>query len=379
MTDLYLLSAPILLLGIVALLRFVGCGFAPRVVTAPNLVSATPGNGQVTLNWTEPDTDTTDYSYQVNRSNDTVPFEVVAIVMGLTYTDPTVTNGITYKYTVTRRIGGVADATSNQVIATPVILLGRPPGAALDTDNPLSTNLIGLFLMNEGTGTAQGTPAQGKNLVDMTTATPVGNAPPTWVVADPSIQFNGGASLNSYLNAGVDLLFDDMPTNKITIVAKVLVNALASGGICEKNDGKPPNSDSGFIFAMDNNGALRVTVELTNNSMRITTAAVVVVAQWMQLAFTWDGTQYNGGTATAPAAAATIYVNQVPQTNAAAQDGHGTLDATRLSNNQPFRIGNVSYDFPGSLNGKIAYMAVYKDRLLTTAEMAMLDAALPIK
>jgi Concanavalin A-like lectin/glucanases superfamily len=245
--------------------------------------------------------------------------------------------------------------------------------------NPLSANMIGLFLMNRGTGTAQGTPAQDTNLVDMTTANPAGNVPPTWEVADPSILFNGGASLNCYLDAGVDLLFNDMPTSKITIVAKVLVNALTLGGICEKNDGKPPNSDSGFIFAMDNTGALRVTVELTANSMRITTGAVVVVGQWMQLAFTWDGTQYNAGTTTAPSSAATIYVNQVAQANAAAQDGHGTLDATKLSNNQPFRIGNVSYDFPGSFYGKMAYMAVYKGRILTTAEMAGLEAALPIK
>ena len=163
--------------------------------------------------------------------------------------------------------------------------------------------------MNEGTEAVEGTSAQDRNLVDMTTANPAGGAPPFWEVTDPSIVFHGGPSLNSYLDAGVDLLFNDMPTSKITIVAKVLANALIAGGICEKNDGKPPNSDSGFIFAMNNTGALRVTVELTNNSMRITTGAVVVVDQWMRLAFTWDGTQYNSETATAPAATATIYVN----------------------------------------------------------------------
>ena len=380
MIDPYLLSAPILLLGIVALLRFVGCGFAPRAATAaPNLVSATAGNGQVTLTWTESDTNTTDYSYQVNRMNDMGPFEVVATVVGLTYTDPTVTNGITYMYTVTLLVGGVAHQTSNQMIVTPVFLLGRPPGSVRDPDNALSANLIGLFIMNEGKETDQGKPAQDKNLVDGATANPVGNVPPTWEVADPSILFQGGASLNSYLDSGADLLFNDMPTSKITIVAKVQVNALSPGGICEKNDGKPPNSDSGFIFVMDNNGALRVTVELSNNSMRITTAPVVIVGQWMQLAFTWNGTLYNSGTATAPATAATIYVNQVPQTNLTVQDGHGTLDTTKLSNNQPFRIGNASYDFPGSLNGKIAYVAVYKGTLLTTAQMATLDTQLPIK
>ncbi len=383
MIDPYLLTAPILLLGIVALLRFVGCSFHPPPPSTPTQLSATVGVGQVVLSWAEADANTTGYSYQVNRSNDGGPAAMVSTVTDTTYTDTAdsgLINGTTYNYTVTVVVGMTNYGTSNSVNATPVLLPGRPPKAVLDTDNPLSTNLIGMFLMNEGTGTAQGTPAQDRNLVDMITANAVGNLPPTWEVADPSIVFNGGASLNSYLDAGVDLLFNDMPTSKITIVAKVFVKALANGGICEKNDGKPPNSDSGFIFAMDNTGALRVTVELTNNSMRITTGSGTVVAgQWMQLAFTWDGTQYNAGTATGPAAAATIYVNHLAQTNSAAQDGHGTLDATRLSNNQPFRIGNVSYDFPGSLNGKIAYMAVYKDRLLTTGEMATLDAALPIK
>ncbi len=99
------------------------------------------------------------------------------------------------------------------------------------------------------------------------------------------------------------------------------------------------------------------------------------MGQWMQLSFTWDGTQYNDGTATAPAASATIYKDQVAQANATAADGHGTLDATRPSNHQPLRIGNVSYDFAGSFYGKIAYMVVYKGRLLTTTEMATLDSS----
>ncbi len=380
MSELYLLSAPILLLGIVALLRFVGCSFHPGMAspTAPVLGAPVVGNGQVTLTWTESDTGTTGYSYQVNRSGGAPP-TILGPVTDTMYTDVGLTNGTTYTYSVTVVFGGTAYGTSNSVNATPAVLPGRPPGAVWDPMNPLSANLIGLFIMNEGTETDEGKPAQDINLVDMTTANPAGGAPPSWEVADPSIVFHGGPSLNSYLDAGVDLLFNDMPTSMITIVAKVFATGLIAGGICEKNDGKPPNSDSGFIFAMNNSGALRVTVELTTNSMRITTNPVVVVGQWMQLAFTWDGTQYNVGTMTAPAAAATVYVNQVAQPNATATDGHGTLDATRLSNNQPFRIGNVSYDLAGSFYGKIAYMAVYKGRLLTTTEMATLDSSPPIK
>jgi hypothetical protein len=56
----------------------------------------------------------------------------------------------------------------------------------------------------------------------------------------------------------------------------------------------------------------------------------------------------------------------------------GTLTYANATN-QPFRIGNVSFhDAIGSLNGKMAYLAVYRGRILTTAEMSQLDAQLPI-
>jgi hypothetical protein len=390
MMDLYLLSAPILLLGIVMLLRFVGCGFQPTLIaTAPKLSAPVIGDGQVTLNWTE-SVDTTGYSYQINRSNDGMPFTVVDIVAGITYKNVGLTNGTTYQYTVTATVGNVVDpsSVSNAVFATPAIVPGRPPGSILDPGSPLVTNLIGLFLMNEGTETAQGASAPpDRNIVDGTTANLVGNAAATWEVADPSIVFHGGGSLNSYLDAGVDVPFNDMTTNQITIVAKVFVNALFTGGICEKNDGKGPNTDSGFIFAMDNTGALRVTVELSTHSMRLTTMPVVTVGQWMQLAFTWDNTQYNG--TTVPPTAAVIYVNQQIAPTVAydpnnpnlqpTQPGQGTLNTTHASNTATFRIGTVGYDFPGSLYGKIAYIAVYKGRLLSSTEMATLDMTLPIK
>jgi hypothetical protein len=388
MSDLYLLTAPILLLGIVVLLRFVGCGFQSGSFgpSAPKLGAPVAGNGQVTLSWTEVDTDTTGYSYQVNRSNDGQPPIVANTVTDTTYTDTGLTNGTTYTYTVTVVLGTYVDANSvsNAVTATPTLFTNRQPGSVLDTANPLSTNLIGLYLMNSAVETMQGTPALDRNLVDGATASPNGGAPPTWQVADPSIQFNGGASLNSYLDAGVDALFDDMPTSMISIVASVFVTTVANGGICEKNDDKPPNSDSGFIFALTNTGALHVKVELSTQSMVLeTNGGVVTAGQWMQLAFTWDGTQYNAGTQTASSAAAAIFVNQANQAGnlnaGATHNGTGTLDTTKISNTRSFRIGNAAYDFAGSLNGKIAYMAVYKGRILTSADLTALDAQLPIK
>ncbi|MGC1902331.1 MAG: fibronectin type III domain-containing protein [Candidatus Acidiferrum sp.] len=386
MIDPYLLSAPFLLLGIVALLRFVGCGFTPSAAdpAAPTNLVAKPLNAEVDLTWTDPDGGT-GYSYQVNRGSDGGgSHAVVATVTDPSYHDTGLTNGTTYTYTVSIAYGMTVYGTSEPVTATPVSLPGRPPGSVLDPMNPLATNLIGLFVMNEGTGAMQGLPAIDRNLVDGQTANPVGAAPPTWDVADPSILFNGGTPLNSYLDAGVDTGFNDMPTSKITIVAKVLVNALANAGICEKNDGKGPNTDSGFLFSLTPAGSLQVTVELTAHSMRVQTAGgVVIVGQWMQMAFTWDGNQYippAGATpGKAPATAATIYINQVAQIPATSSDGQGNLDVTRLANNLPFRIGNATFDFPGCLNGKVAYVAVYKGVLLTTTQLAMLDTQLPIK
>jgi hypothetical protein len=300
MIDPYLITAPILLLGIVVLLRFVGCSFHPRVITKPSNLTAQPGNAEVTLSWTEVDTDTTGYSYQINRSNDNLPSMTLGPTTDTSFVDNTATNGITYTYSVTLFFSGKNEGTTNEVTATPTLFRNRLPGSVLDTGNPLATNLIGLYLMNGGTVEAmQGTPAQDVNLVDGVTANPNGGAPPTWQVADPSIQFNGGASLNSYLDAGVDTLFNDMPTSMISIVASVFVTAVANGGVCEKNDNKPPNSDSGFIFALTNTGALHVKVELSTQSMVLeTNGGVVTAGQWMQLAFTWDGTQYNAGTQT---------------------------------------------------------------------------------
>src|SRR5262249_42639966 len=125
-------------------------------------------------------------------------------------------------------------------------------------------------------------------------------------------------------------------------------------------------------FGWDGSGALRLTVERSSVNMRVATAAsAVATGQWMQVAFTWDGTV---GTA----AAAHLYVNGVEQTKASSADGSGTIGYANATN-QPFRIGNASFDTQaGALNGKMEYLAVYKGRILTTTEMNQLDTQLPI-
>jgi YD repeat-containing protein len=258
-----------------------------------------------------------------------------------------------------------ANPGSMQVSAAVTNLPSRPVGAVLDTTNPLSTNLVGLFVMNEGSGTTD------QNLVDGQTASLSGTTLPTWNTSDPSILFNGGGSLNSYLNAGTDLIFDQLPVSQITVVAKVYLNSLTLEGIAEKNDGD--TSGSGFVFAFAGGSfGLDLIVEKSAGDMSVTTAPTCVpTGQWVQVGFTWDGTI---GTA----AAAHLFVNGIEQPKLTSNNGGGSIGYANATN-KPFRIGNASFGAPGSLNGKMAYLAVYKGRILSSAEMSQLDAQLPIQ
>ena len=281
-----------------------------------------------------------------------------------TFTVPTVLLPATGLYTVAVDPVGVSSGSFSITetllgIGSPVP--SRPAGSTVDSNNPLSTGLVGLFLMNEATGTTD------LNLVDSQTATFSGTTVPVWNTSDPSVVVKGGGSLASYLNAGADLTFDQLPTSQMTVVAKVFVNSMATGGIAEKTDG----STAGFVFVMDNTGALWGIVLKSSQAMMVSTGAqAVTTGQWIQMAFTWDGTVN-------AASAARIYVNGVEQTKTLSQDGFGSLTYTGATN-KSFRIGNASYAFPGSLNGKIAYLAVYRGRLLTSTELNQLDLQLPI-
>ena len=256
----------------------------------------------------------------------------------------------------------VSGVASNGVAMT-IVNPYRPVGSLLDVNNSLAANLAGLFIMNEGSGTSD------KNLVDSQLSNFSGGSQPTWNTSDPSIVFNGGSSLNSYADAGTDLTFDQLTTSKMTVVAKVYVNSVAAAGVCEKNDNNA--IDSGFVFGWDSSGALKLTVEKSSTDMRVAAGGgTISPGGWTQVAFTWDGT-------VATAAAAHLFINGVEQTKATSSDGSGTLGYANATN-KPFRIGNAAFDFAGSLNGKMVYLAVYKGRILSTTEMGQLDANLPI-
>ncbi len=264
----------------------------------------------------------------------------------------------------TVHIQPAGSAGSITVLLTVSNTPSRSVGSALDPSNPLTTNLAGLFLMNEGSGTSD------QNLVDNQEANFSGGSLPTWDTGGPAIVFAGGNSLNSYLDAGTDLTFDQLTPNQMTVVARVYVNTLVPAGVCEKNDGNAV--DSGFLFGWDNWGAMWLTVEKASANLRIGTGSGVIAAgQWMQVAFTWDGT-------VGLASAGHLFINGVEQAKATATDGSGTLGYANATN-RPFRIGNASFDaIAGALNGEMAYLAVYKGRILTPTEMNQLDAQLPI-
>ncbi|MBS1824706.1 MAG: choice-of-anchor D domain-containing protein [Acidobacteria bacterium] len=239
----------------------------------------------------------------------------------------------------------------------------RPTCATLDTSSALATSLAGLFLMNEGSGAAT------RNLVSGALGSFAGPSAPIWNAAEPSLNFLGGVSNNSYVDFGTDLAFDRMPVNRFTIVAKIFVPTLGLYGIAEKND---RNVADGFLFAMDNAGNLKFTVEKSTTNLRVTAGGGAIRPnQWVQVAVTWDG-------AIATAAAARLYVNGVEQQKSSAGDGVGVLGFASATN-QPFRIGTAAFDGLGSFNGRMAYLAVYNGRILNPAEMTQLDTRLPIR
>jgi len=78
------------------------------------------------------------------------------------------------------------------------------------------------------------------------------------------------------------------------------------------------------------------------------------------------------------AAAAHLFLNGVELPKTQNDTGNTTIDY-RNATNQSFRIGTAGFDSAESLNGKTAYLAVYRGRILTAGEMNQLDSRLPIR
>ena len=137
MIDSFVLLTPILLLGVIALLGFVGCNqffglHETTLATAPDPptnLTATPGDNQVVLTWGPVPSDVLDF--QVSRGESppgVVPTEYpdghTVQFSELPYVDKTVVNGHHYHFVVAARNDIGLGGNSNDAEATPVSPFG---------------------------------------------------------------------------------------------------------------------------------------------------------------------------------------------------------------------------------------------------------------
>jgi len=128
MIDSFVILAPILLLGVVALLGFVGCEFAGTLSEPQNLL-ATAGNARVALSW---DPVSSASAYKVHRgttSGGPYPDVIGTTTAAPSYTDSPLTNGTTYYYVVSAVGAGFDESDySNEASATPQSTIAEVSG-----------------------------------------------------------------------------------------------------------------------------------------------------------------------------------------------------------------------------------------------------------
>ena len=102
--------------------------------STPTGVSATFGNGQVVLNWSAAG-GAASYTVQRSTTSGGNYTNIATGVTGISYTDSTATNGITYYYRVVSANGGGSSVPSDEVSAMPRVWVARYEfeGNALDT------------------------------------------------------------------------------------------------------------------------------------------------------------------------------------------------------------------------------------------------------
>jgi hypothetical protein len=160
MIDGYVLLAPILLLGVIALLGFVGCNWAyglgettlKQKPKPPSNFQAVAGDNRVALTWVDdPDGDVTGYSVFRGTAPGTVKEDydpgVALSTSQLPYTDMTAKNGITYYYRVTESNSEGESDLSDEQSATPVSPFGSFVIAIATPGTPNAAGRAGFFGM----------------------------------------------------------------------------------------------------------------------------------------------------------------------------------------------------------------------------------------
>ncbi|MDT9726211.1 hypothetical protein DUZ99_14615 [Xylanibacillus composti] len=92
-------------------------GGSPGVPAAPTGLTATAGDGQVSLSW-NPSSGATSYTVKRSVFNGG-PYAIMGTISGTSFTDNNATNGITFYYVVSAENSAGSSANSSQVSATP--------------------------------------------------------------------------------------------------------------------------------------------------------------------------------------------------------------------------------------------------------------------
>lgn len=104
---------------------FVASQASVAIPSAPTNLTANPGNGQVTLNWTASSGAS---SYNVKRSTTSGgPYSTVGTSSTTSFTNTGLTNGTTYYYVVTAVNSAGESGNSNQAQAVPNVSVPNPP------------------------------------------------------------------------------------------------------------------------------------------------------------------------------------------------------------------------------------------------------------
>jgi hypothetical protein len=143
MIDPFVLLAPVLLLGIVALLRFVGCSFQPGGLATPpptNVRAQAGIDAKITLSW-DAVTGFGAVSYKIYRRGGAAQDPISVSTNG--YPDTAVMIGTTYYYKVTTiDAAGTESSFSNEVSATPGPITWVQGGAPAERADVANTDNV---------------------------------------------------------------------------------------------------------------------------------------------------------------------------------------------------------------------------------------------
>jgi len=291
----------------------------------PNALTATPGNNQITLNWSDPVGAT---NYNVKRATSSGgPYTNIGNSTTTGYIDTMVTNGTTYYYVVSALSGSGESPNSVEASATP------------------SSSLQAYLKFDEASGTSAAD-ATGNGWIGTLVNSP------TWVTgySNNAVNLSSGSSQYVTLPAGVVSNLNDF-----TISAWVNQSSISTWSrIFDFGTGQ-----SVYMFLAPRNGQnnlirFAITVGGGGGEQHIDGTAALPTGVWKHVAVTLSGSK------------GVLYVDGVPVgTNSAM-----TLTPASLGNTTQNYIGKSQYNDP-YLNGQVDEFRIYRTAL-SASEVATL-------